>query len=285
MGLSSACLLVLALCSLLPSAFAAKHGDFKTCQQSSFCRRLRAISTISDLGGPEFHSPYSALEATHSTAVDRDEASWTFPIKTELYPAIDFELRVDIQQGGIARLRMDEVNSALQWKRYNETASHALLGEPKLLSKKDVSMETKKGITTLSYYSKSKSSFPLQLVIQNSPLKITQLMDGSPIAIINDRSLLHMEHFRTKKVALEEGVEPTEVSEMEFKGRVAYEKGSDVDRKWFLGEAEEDEGMWEESWQKWTDSKPKGKSLLSIAVVLGHQAVLLMEADFVLPPK
>ncbi len=240
--------IVLALLSLSPFILiinAAKHGDFKTCSQSSFCRRLRSLSTRAEEKG--FHSPYDLIHARHDTTDEDGPATWIFPLKTELYPEISFELRVDVLAAGdgIARLRVDEVDSKTQWKRYNETAKWALIdAEPAVAQKSSVKFSSGPSTTTISYG----DAQSLSLVIEHSPLKITHRRDGKPVMVINERGLFHMEHFRTKE-------EPVKVEgEQE---QIHMHAG--VDTTWFEGTP--DHELFEESFGKWRDSKPKGESL------------------------
>jgi alpha 1,3-glucosidase len=167
-----------------------------------------------------------------------------FPLKTELYPEISFELKVDVLQAGdgIARIRVDEVNSKTPWKRYDETPKWALVdAEPAVADKSEVKFESHASTTVISYG----EGHSLSLVIQHSPLKITHKRHGKTIMIINERGLFHMEHFRPK--------EP----EAHPEGQVTIHEG--MDRTWFEGEADKD--LFEETFSKWTDSKPKGVQL------------------------
>jgi alpha 1,3-glucosidase len=80
-------------------------------------------------------------------------------------------------------------------------------------------------------------------------LRITQLRNGKPEIVLNDRSLFHMEHFRIK--------EQEKVEEVMSEGEQMVLKGGEMDRSWF---EEHDVDMFEEKWKQWTDSKPKGES-------------------------
>jgi alpha 1,3-glucosidase len=240
---------LLAVGALAPAAFAVKSEDFKTCSQSSFCRRLRSIATRQAEAGNTFTSPYSV----ESCSTPRDKASWTFPLKSSLYPEVNFELKLDIlaKGDGIARVRVDEVGSKTQWKRYDESARWALLdAEPELASLASVSVESPSASVTVLRYGPEGSRLSLQ--IEHSPLKITQLRAGKPQIILNDRGLFHMEHFRTK-----EQQEAEQVKVEEGGDQAAFAAGQKIDRKWFEGEP--DSELFEERFRKWTDTKPKGE--------------------------
>lgn len=249
--------LLLLVSTFTSTALGAKHGDFKTCTQSSFCRRLRSLSERSRAAG--FHSPYSLGQGQQSVISQKDGASWTFPLNTELYPEIKFAFTVDfLEKGdGIARLRVDEVDSKLPWKRYNEAAKWALVDEtPMLTSIGNVRKASSKGRTSFKYG----PGHALELVIDHSNFKVTFRRDGSDIMYINERGLFHMEHFRAKEeqqsTEVVEGAAVTEGEQQVFSTEPTHK-----DTTWFEGEP--DSELWEERFSKWTDSKPKGKSRLS----------------------
>ncbi len=237
-------LALLALVLGITSVNGVKHEDWKSCSQSSFCRRLRAIGTRqAEAPAGTFHSPYSLAAPVSTSRTADDEASWTWPLKSRLYPEISFELRVDIlaEGEGIARIRVDEVGSSTPFKRYNETAKWALLNPSQSLGAGKLS--TSAGKSTIVYGPSSS----LSLEITHTPLKIVQSRNGQPQMIVNERSLFHMEHFRIKELEKAE--------EVVREGEQVVLKGGEMDRSWF---EESDREMFEEKFKQWTDSKPKG---------------------------
>lgn len=230
--------------ALLTPALAVKLEDWRKCSDSSFCRRLRSIPERVESNS--LTSPYTAGQLS-----SEESGSWTLPIHSSLYPDIRFALQVDILDTNVARIRMDEIGSSTPFKRYNETAKWVLLEtEPKLsTSAKVVSGESS---STISY------GDGLSLEIQHTPLKITQLRDGKAEVVINERSLLHMEHFRIKSIESQE--ERTTFTDGSFESH--------------------DEGMFEERFKKWTDSKPKGRSQV---VCKTHSFQVLKRYPWTLP--
>lgn len=234
---------------LLSEVMGVKQEDFKLCSQSSFCRRLRSIANRQESSPSIFLSPYSVGPAS-TTVGTIDHASWSFPVTSSLYPEISFEIRVDILEkgDGIARIRMDEVGSKTPFKRYNETARWALVHpEPKLALLSSAKLSSSNGISKIIY------GAGLSIEIQHHPLKITQYRDGKPQVVFNERSLLHMEHFRLK--------EQEKIEEPLSEGEQVVLKGGEMDRSWF---EESDADQFEERWKTWTDSKPKGSSYIQI---------------------
>ncbi|GHJ85091.1 hypothetical protein NliqN6_1493 [Naganishia liquefaciens] len=250
---------LLVLITVVSTTHAAKHGDFKTCSQSSFCRRLRSLSERAQASG--FHSPYSLGDGYLSDAAQQGGASWTFSLDTELYPDIHFALTVDfLSKGdGIARLRVDEVGSKLPWKRYNEAAKWALVDpEPALTAVGNVKKVSSKGQTRFTYGVNS----DLELIVDHAPFKVTFRRSGEDIMYINERNLFHMEHFRSKAEtpAQVDGGDAAAVSEQQVFSATSGKK----DTTWFEGEP--DAELWEERFSKWTDSKPKGPEAFSVDI-------------------
>src|ERR1700723_1203158 len=100
----------------LPTISAVKSGDFKTCSQSAFCRRGRALAVRASENAGIWKSPYS-LDSS-SITIAADQASFTAGVNSELYPDVKFELDVRIHDDGVVRVRMDEREGL--FKRYDE---------------------------------------------------------------------------------------------------------------------------------------------------------------------
>ncbi|WVQ99011.1 hypothetical protein IAU59_006143 [Kwoniella sp. CBS 9459] len=246
-SLSMSLIFGLVLAMSLPAVMGVKSEDFKTCGQTSFCRRLRSIATKQEAAADgSFTSPYSLSEPSPLT-----EGAWTWALKSALYPEISFELRVDVlEQGdGIARIRIDEKDSTTLFKRYNESARWALLDANPPLST-SATLKSSGGKSIISY---GPASSGLSLEVTHSPLKITQLRNGKPEVVFNERSLFHMEHFRIKDVE--------KVEEILSDSEQMVLQGDQMDRSWF---EDSDSEMFVEKWKKWTDSKPKGPEGFSL---------------------
>lgn len=235
MRLILSCSGALALTLLLPSTLALKTGDWKTCSQSGFCRRGRALSARAQAAS-SWTSPYSVDE--RSIELASDQAGLTAAVTSSLYPAIKFGLEVRVHEDGVVRVRMDEVDGLR--KRYDEAASWALIAEPKI--SKDIQWTVGKKDVRAVYGPKK----DIEVVVSFAPLRVVMLRGGKEQVVLNGQGLLHMEHFRTKHEAspAEEGDEAQTVVQV---NPAAY----------FEGETED--AFWDESFGSWTDSKPKGK--------------------------
>lgn len=228
------------LAALVQPLLAVKEHDFKKCHQSGFCKRGRALAERAVTAGEYWHSPYS-IDAS-LVRFFAGNSSFHAPVKSELYPNIKFELQVNILKDGVARVRLDEVGGLRQ--RYNEAASWALVSEPR---PKDVGQ-----VEWADTGSEFRAAFDdVELIVAYSPLEVVLLRDGREEIVLNGRGLLHMEHFREKTTPappLEEAVGDQAILE-DTTAEVRI-------NAWFEGETEE--SLWEESFNSWTDSKPKG---------------------------
>jgi mannosyl-oligosaccharide alpha-1,3-glucosidase len=250
--------LVLFLFLFIPFIFAFKNHDFKTCSQSGFCRRGRALSARASIAGPtNWISPYSIDRSTVSIKPDQP-AFLSAKVKSSLYPNVQFELDVRVHEDGVIRVRMDEVGGLR--KRYDEAASWALIREPQLSG--DVRWMLGTDDARAVYGGRG----GIAVVVTFEPLKITVLRDGKEQIVLNGRGLLHMEHFRVKE---EPPRQPTdekvqEGAETVIAETVVAQTVLEVNqRAWFEGENQD--AWWEETWQSWTDAKPKGEEYVPIA--------------------
>ncbi|KLO09715.1 glycoside hydrolase family 31 protein [Schizopora paradoxa] len=237
-------------CSLTVSAL--KTGDWKTCSQSAFCRRGRALAGRAKEAGANWKSPY-AIEPT-SVVVAADEAAFSAAVKSSIYPDITFKLDLQVLDDGVVRVRMDEVDGLRQ--RYNEASNWALNSEPSV--SKQIEWTVGKGDVRAVYGAKK----DISVVVNFSPLKITLLRGGKEEIVLNGEGLLHLEHFRNKA---EPPPAPTEVPEEGLDGEEEAQQVMEVNSasSWFEGEPD---GYWEESFLSWTDKKPKGPESLSLDI-------------------
>ena len=236
-------LLVLAA---VQAAMGFKSQDFKTCAQSGFCRRGRALSSRA-AENPSWSSPYS-VDAS-SVALSSDQASFSAAVKSSIYPDVKFSLDVRIHDDGVVRVRMDEVDGLR--KHYDEAASWALLEEPKV--SRQVQWTVGKDGVSAVYGAKK----DIEVKVAFEPLKVTLFRNGKEQVVLNNRGLLHMEHFRTKESVAQgkEGIEvPEEGLDTDDNAQVVL--GAHPRTAWFEGEQED--GWWEETFNSFTDPKPRG---------------------------
>lgn len=260
-------LLLAAAAATLPPALAVKTDDFKTCAQSAFCRRLRSLAPRQAASPATWASPYSVVghAALQSTGDDPTaQPSIVFPVASALFPGeAAFELKVDVVNDGIARVRLDEVGSPTGRRRYDEAPRWALVDGA--LSRASFDLNTDDRTTNVSFPSSSTPA-GMRLVVEHAPLKLSLFREGEPEpeVVLNGRGLLHMEHFRSRSdtPAASEPDVLAEAAQAEGGAQTVLGGGpAAVDRSWFEGPQDEwERDMWEEKWRTWTDSKPKGAS-------------------------
>ena len=245
---------------LLPtwSVIAVKEQDFKKCHESGFCRRGRALAdraTEHTKSGGKWESPYS-LDAS-TIALEDGGSRFTGRVRSTLYPDIKFELDVRVHEDGVVRVRMDE-REGLR-KRYDEAASWALLNEP-VLSPSSKWSVGKKEVKVV--YGEKKDQ--VEVTVEFAPLVVRMKRNGKDQVVLNGRGLLHMEHYREKKVVDKvEGVEANDVPLAD--GEEAQVVVQLPPNAWFEGDDED--GLWEETWKSWTDTKPKGAPCYPVYLV------------------
>ncbi|KAI9511435.1 alpha-glucosidase [Russula earlei] len=235
----------------IPAVVAFKASDFKTCSQSGFCRRGRALAARAKDNVDTWHSPY-AIDG-QSLFLIPGRASLAAAVKSELYPDIKFGLQVHVHDDSVVRVRMDEVGGLR--KRYDEAAKWALAVKP------SVSTHTQWKVGVSEARALFGRRLEHEVVVDFKPLRVVLKKDGKEQVVVNGRGLLHMEHHRNKTVeepkvgAAEEGAETQEVLKIN-------------PNAWFEGDVED--AYWEESFNSWTDNKPKGPESLSLDIDFPH---------------
>ncbi|KAF8911595.1 glycoside hydrolase family 31 protein [Gymnopilus junonius] len=247
---------------LATESWAFKAHDFKTCEQSGFCRRGRALSARAKEAKSSWISPYSVDPS--SVHISHDQAVFTAAVKSLLYPEINFGLEVRIQDDGVARVRLDEIGGLR--KRYDETASWSLIAEPTI--SKTIKWTTSKKDVRATYGEKKDT----EVVVSYEPLRVTLLRGGKEQVVLNGQGLLHMEHFRNKVEPATPTEEPAPVAEEGTEGEGQAVLKAENPRAWFEGDSED--GYWEESFGSHTDSKPKGPESLSVDINFPNHPVV-----------
>ncbi|KAJ3995742.1 glycoside hydrolase family 31 protein [Lentinula boryana] len=233
----------------LPDVLAVKSHDFKTCSQSGFCRRGRALAARAQEAQSSWESPYWVEPS--SISVSPENSTIKASVKSSLYPEIKFGLELRIHDDGVVRVLLDEVDGVR--KRYDEAASWALVSEPKL--SKSIRWAVGKKELRAAFGKKN----DIEIIVNYEPLHVRLRRGGEDQIVLNGRGLLHMEHFRSQtsketveEVASDENGEGQEVLQTENV------------RAWFEGDSED--AYWEEKFSTWTDSKPKGPESLSLDI-------------------
>ncbi|PKI85982.1 glucan 1,3-alpha-glucosidase [Malassezia vespertilionis] len=201
-----------------------------------------------------FRSPYSI-----SAPGVVEENVLTVPVYSALYPDIEFAMWFTFFQDGTARVQMDQRGETYKgWKRYDQAAMWAITELPAPALDIEHRYDEKKHITTVRWGTMSPKN---EMRLQHDPVRIEFVRDGVVQMVMNERALLHMEHFRAKPNPFPTPKEG-DASKLAFQraealAKRAPKKGAKTIEQWSRFETE-DAGEWEETWDQIRDSKPKG---------------------------
>ncbi|CAH2061938.1 unnamed protein product, partial [Iphiclides podalirius] len=204
------------------------RNNFKTCDQSGFCKRLRPFK-------PEKSQYTLNLDSVivHGNVLSAEVTTVNSEAEKKI-PLWRYALRLSALVDGTFRIELDEAEPL--YPRYRTQL--ALNGDPKPDGLKLVSNEN--GKLTLSNKQGHK------VVITAEPLKFEFLdKNGDVAVVVNENSQLLVEPLRVRR-------EKTEDEELGIAEGNALEG--------------EDEGAWGESFKSHHDSKPRGNEAVSIDV-------------------
>lgn len=226
-----ACLTVLSL-SVLSEA--VKKEDFKTCSQSSFCRRNRALA---DTATADAHwvSPYTLVK----DSIRFSNNFMTADVQnTQTNNVLVLELQVLVDN--TVRVRMDEKSPILP--RYKDHEQFTLVDKAKPIKPLQSGKNTE-GIVKIALDSERK------IVVTPSPLVIEFFVKDEPVITLNERGFFNFEHLRTKE---------------SHKPKMIKQKKEDGTEEEV--EAPEEKDLWEETFKSWTDSKPRGPESIGMDI-------------------
>ncbi|KAF4555232.1 putative glycosyl hydrolases family 31 protein 3 [Elsinoe fawcettii] len=250
--------LVIALLFLLDyvslPAYAVKKDNFKTCDQSGFCKRNRAYADTA-LGTSSWSAPY-ALDSS-SLSFSKGKLTGTILKTLKTSEQVKLPITITFLESGTARVTVDEEkrqkgeitlrhDSKARKERYNEAASWALVGDPEVSKGAAINKESPSGETRVVYGPSSK----FEAIITHSPFSMEFKRDGSTQIKFNDRGLLNYEHWRPK---VDKPVE--EKKEGEETPAAVPDKDEEDESTW-----------WEESFGGNTDSKPRGPESIGLDI-------------------
>lgn len=208
-----------------------KHENFKTCSQSGFCKRNRALADNATAAGSEWVSPFE-LEPTSITMEKGQLKGTIWKTLDGQEEKVELPLVFSFYEQGFARLQIDEAKrqkgeielrngSKVRKERYNEAEKWALVPGLKLSAHANHKTLEEAGVTRVHYGGVT----AFEAIIRHKPFEVRFLRDGEVHIVLNERSLLNMEHWRAKPETEDDSV---------------------------------DNGEWDESFGGATDSKPRG---------------------------
>jgi alpha 1,3-glucosidase len=236
MRLRTWALACLAVLSLFLLSEAVKKEDFKTCSQSAFCRRNRALAD-SATADAQWVSPYTLVKDSirfknNFMTADIQNSNTNNVLVLELQVLADNTVRV----------RMDE--KAPIYPRYKDHAQFTLVDEPKPI-KPFKSGKNTDGIVKITLDAEGTR----RVIVTPSPLRVEFFVNDEPVITLNDRGFFNFEHLRTKE---------------SHKPRMLKQKNDDGTETDV--EAPEEKDLWEESFKSWTDSKPRGPESIGMDI-------------------
>lgn len=236
-----------------------KHENFKTCDQSGFCKRNRLYADTA-LSTANWEAPYSLdrssinfnngiLTGTVYKKLANSAESVRLPVKISFYESGVARVTIDEErrQKGQIELRHD---SKIRKERYNEAEQWSIVGGTTLSAGAALSKDTEKGTTKVVYGPAS----TFEAVIHHSPFSIEWLRDGETQISFNDRGLMNLEHWRKK-------VEKKEPEQKEGEGEAEGTAEQKEDKS-----GEEESTWWEESFGGNTDTKPRGPEAVALDI-------------------
>ncbi|KAK5133891.1 hypothetical protein LTR08_007120 [Meristemomyces frigidus] len=258
---ASLLLLCLAVCSLITPAVTVKHENFKTCDQSGFCKRNRAYADTA-LATSNWASPYS-LDAA---SVKFEKGILTGIVSKKIATTgetVRLPLTVAFYESGTARVTIDEERrqkgdielrhgSKAKKQRYNEAEKWAVVGGTSVSTGAAASKDAEAGTTKIVYGPAS----IFEAVIRHAPFGVDFKRDGETQIKFNDQGMLNMEHWRPK-------VDKPVAEKKEGEEDVAAEADAEDEGTW-----------WDESFGGNTDSKPRGPEAVAMDITFpGYQHV------------
>ncbi|XP_041765356.1 neutral alpha-glucosidase AB [Anopheles merus] len=240
-------LLLVALC-LFASVASVDRNNFKTCEQSSFCRRLRSLEPQTS----EFEVLPQSLQQfkqyiTLTLVHQRTRHEYVLKLAC-LKGAGSFHMQVDEREPLSVRYRVQE----------------ALVQEPQYASTK---VESTSGTLIMVACGEAPD---VKAAIQVAPFKVDFFQQGRLVVTANGKGMMRFEHLRRK---------PEPKTEQQLQEEAAADRG---EQKEDGGEqqaepaapADDDPGAWEENFKSHHDSKPKGPEGLALDFTFPQAKVL-----------
>ncbi|XP_072737067.1 neutral alpha-glucosidase AB isoform X1 [Ciconia boyciana] len=257
----------LCLCLCLGAALAVDRSNFKTCEQSGFCRRQRGLQPG--------HSPYRAL--LESLQLGPDAARLQLVNEATKVPLL---LELWGLQGNVTRIRIKELNPP----RPRFEVPDVLVAEPPVerlavTGRDEGSLELSLGPTGH------------RLLVTEKPFRMDLLQGRELLCSVNARGLLFFEHLRRRRDSFSDKVsssvgslwdkiktlfhrdtpkeataEEGAAAEAQEEAAAGTEDASNQSEKptEATAEAAEEPGSWEETFKTHTDTKPNGPTSVGL---------------------
>ncbi|XP_010896653.1 neutral alpha-glucosidase AB [Esox lucius] len=225
-------MLWLAVC--VSGSWAVDRGNFKTCDQSTFCKRQRALKPG--------QSPYRALLET----LELTNTKLTLQLIND-NNKVRLLLELYRLQGNMTRVKINELKPL----KPRFEVPDVLINDPPTEPLSLLSQDENGMVLSLGADSQ-------RLIVSAKPFRL-DIMEGREVLLsLNSRGLLAFEHLRIRKDTLAdpegaEKKEETDAASEQTEGEEATKEDEKVE-----------DGMWEETFKSHTDSKPNGPTSISL---------------------
>ncbi|PBP27806.1 glucosidase II alpha subunit [Diplocarpon rosae] len=256
----TALLVLVSAFGLFTPAVSVKYENFKTCDQSGFCKRNRQYADSASELGKKWESPYKIAPESLSWTEGKLQGMILKTINAN-GETVRLPITISFLESGSARVTIDEEkrqkgeielrhDSKARKERYNEAESWAIVGG--LALSKTASEERSAQQTTVKYGPEGK----FEAVVTFAPFGIDFKRDDATQIKFNDRGLLNLEHWRPK-------VDRPEPEKKEGEEAPAIPEGED-ESTW-----------WDESFGGNTDTKPRGPESVALDITFpGYSHVM-----------
>jgi alpha 1,3-glucosidase len=237
-----------------------KHENFKTCNQSGFCKRNRAYADGAKELGTSWRSPYR-IDSQTLTVKDGQVMGTILKDVDGSKDSVELPLIISFLQSGGVRVEVDETKRQLgqfdlrhasqaRKERYNEAAKWSIVGGLGLSSNRASVLDSDRTIVPYG------PDLKFQAIIHHNPFSINFVRDEKVHVRLNGRGLMNVEHWRPKvEKAVPEAKEGEEPPPQE---------ASMVDESTW----------WEETFGGNTDSKPRGPESVGLDITFpGYEHV------------
>jgi alpha 1,3-glucosidase len=252
-----------------------KHENFKTCDQSGFCKRNRQYADAA-AADAAWKSPY-ALDAS-SIRFDNGQLTGTVFKTLKNGEQVRLPVTVTFLETGVARVTLDEErrqtgditlrhDSKARKERYDEAEKWAVVGSLKGAKDASLSQKAAKGTTVVSYG----PGGAFQAIITHAPFGVSFARGGETHVQLNGRGLMNMEHWRPEPKKPEPAPEAPAVEGEAKEGEAKPEVEKPQEPKEAKVEeppvgAEDTSTWWEESFGGAQDTKPRGPESVGLDI-------------------
>ncbi|CAF4684394.1 unnamed protein product [Rotaria sp. Silwood1] len=159
----------------IPSIENVDRSNFKTCEQSSFCRRQRKYKPDT--------TPY---EVDLSSMKTIDKGHIQFVLLNTLKSEVKFQLDLYTLEHNSLRVKINEINSLR--KRYE--VEHVLVGEPKLV---DVNIKKNDNNQIEGRFGQT-----AKFILSAKPFRLDLFTNDIFVISVNSKNMFNFEHYRKK---------------------------------------------------------------------------------------